>query len=162
MSIDTITAWIQGIVPSLPCVIEPTNEEKPDGEHISIIEVADVASCYPIVTKKKVGDNIEFAAEVESLLTLSVSVFSVNGRSILNTIKAHASLPPLADRPVMRDCSAMRSPMFFGDTSIGPRYQCDFTFDEKQTTTVTDPRVQSVELTGEVAGMESSVAVDYE
>jgi hypothetical protein len=156
MSFSSIRAWLETVA-GIPVLKEPLNGPKPNTDHATVQVLATRGSCYPIVIKAEVDEDLlSFTADNPIDYVLDVNVYADDGDTVLNDIKATASLP-YSNRPIMASCGDIRDLSWLDDTSHKPRWQCEFTFRDSHVKTVNDPRVKSTQITGDFAGIDSEV-----
>ena len=162
MSLSTIVAWLNTLV-AIPVIQSHQNTPAPAGDYISVAYVSSSGGVYPIVSKTDLGDDtVQFSAYRSVTINVDISVFSLDGDSILNDIKNAGSLPSYIDRPVMADCGNILGPAFFDDSGFSPQYTCEFSFRESNVTNRIDPRVNSIAIEGQIDDLDITVGYDHE
>lgn len=180
MIIDDIRAWFAAMHPTKTVIIAPYRGTTPDGtvvdgpapsgDYISIQEMTSKGSVNPSIERSNiVGNpgNILFEAQNFIQKRISVNVYASDGEGVLHAVESDSKLPPvrLSDdvtfRPIIVDSGEVRALHFLNDTHHAYRYQCEFTINSSYTRTRIDPRVNSVSISGDFAGMDSSVEQEF-
>lgn len=165
MSLASLVRWISTIVPDRFTVIQGhPNAPAPSTEYIVLTPVSGQGSAYPIVDKELDDDGnlIRYSAENDTVFSVDIHVFSQDGYDILNDIRNSGSLPSYIDRPVLLDTGTILGPAFFNDSGFSPQHTCNFTFRESHSTTVLDPRVQSISMDGQIDDLGVTIGADID
>jgi len=163
MSFAVIQAWMQEVVGAgIPVIAANQNAPRPAAPYITVKHLTGAGTCYPSVERTKdVDGDVVFAVQTHREETYSVNAFGTTSRELLMQLSDAASLPSSAERPVLIDCGDIRDLSFLDDSHWANRHHVDMVFAESSYLERTDAAVDTVEVTGDVGDLESSVTMEF-
>ncbi|HXK37395.1 MAG TPA: hypothetical protein VJ553_07485 [Candidatus Paceibacterota bacterium] len=160
MTMEELATWVAGVT-GVTVIIAPFNGPAPDPPYISIFDFDESGNCYPSVERiAQEGGSILYSVQDPTKLVVSFNAYAANGRELLAKVKDFASLPQVIGRPILHDVGHIRNLSFLDDSVFAPRYQCDFTFSVDSYHETIDAPVETVEISGAVAEIESEIVIE--